>query len=1138
MMQNRLIASLIFLIALTVPAWAELKHETIWEKKGEGGFSAANALIDQKTGAVTGIIVSEGDVGVVRLDQKGERVWEYKMTPPVSAAPAVGDLDGDGLDDIVAADGVGNIVALDADGKPLWTATVTSGVLADSCPAIADLDGDDEPEILVGDTNGVMSCFNAEGELQWQFGGDGTQMGPVLVADLYDRPGQEIITASHDRHIYALGADGSWLWDIECPTDLFPNSTPILADTDGDNTPEIFLGGGLHHLYRIDPQSHRIVLEDNVHLHVNSAITGTDLNGDGKDEIIFGNKGGEVKCYSDNGYLWQKEYHHSFIYSSPIVVNLDADPDMEILLYSIQQDLHVLDADGTELQEFRLAARAHATPLAGDLDGDGMLEVLVTSPGGMHGGGAMVWTELNVPFKEDPRNHLIFSGNRANCGTIVKGKTFAPAPLPKQQKVTTSLKVSPVDPLQLLSGTNTWRFNIQNPESKRLVFMVELIQPRGVVVRTLKHVRNTQERAVFAFTTDKKGTYKVNQKVIDADSLEILFENEETLKYKGFRSDEDYLDDVLFDETEEALKQWADSNELAAANFNKRLLAMRGTLQQLKKSKDANRLDVLCSLREDASRLRALALAGSALAPEGSFIAWDFCPWAYFDRVQTLPSPQDCTEKLALSLCQGEYGSIALNLTNLSAKTLEVRVIDGNLDDKKEAWALDHLQFRHAVTVPTIRRKQIADALPELDSAGLLAISPLQTEQLWITVNTNGLEAGDYVCNLRLRSLEPDPTERQIPIELKVYDLEMPRPRPLRFCQWSYSGGRLGTDNDAALQDLVEHGVTILFNRPPKALTDADGKYTGELDFTEHDQQLKRLAPHAMLLYLGPQGQIKDFPSETWRAEFIDFLHKWVAHMKELGLDYDDWALYPYDEPSTPYASSTINLVKVAKVVREADPNILIYTDPTSGTTQETIDMFAGLIDIWCPSDELLERLPEIVPAAHKYGKELWYYDAAGRAKTLSCFGMYRWRFWNAWNLGMTGVGWWCYNFDHPDNWDGPNDVGDFFRTVYRGPGDVPVSSKRWETAREGIQDYERLWLLREMIQDAKKRGGNNTTVQKAEQLLAELPLEITDVLLNTGRRTPLTPDGVPVYEEAERRLEEAREKIAEMCLELGKHKQ
>jgi len=255
--------------------------------------------------------------------------------------------------------------------------------------------------------------------------------------------------------------------------------------------------------------------------------------------------------------------------------------------------------------------------------------------------------------------------------------------------------------------------------------------------------------------------------------------------------------------------------------------------------------------------------------------------------------------------------------------------------------------------------------------------------------------------------------------------------------------------------------------------------------------------------------------------------------MDELGLGYEDWALYPYDEPSTPYAETTRRLVEVATVIRQADPQILIYTDPTSGTTMESVDMLSGLIDIWCPSAELLERLgPELVPRAREVGKEVWFYDASGRAKGLSCLGLYRWRFWYAWNMGFTGAGWWAYSHHGPDRWEGPNRTGDFFATVYGGPRG-PVSSKRWEAAREGIEDYEYLWLLRAAIEDAEIRGPVTPALRDARQLLAGAPRDIQRSLYGVGRRLPLTPDGVPAYDQATRALETTRQRLVEACLSL-----
>ncbi len=1108
-----------------------VEYAQIWKADGTGGFSAPNVL-RLPTGESL-IVICEGNTGVVCFDLSGERRWQHTLTAPVTAAPAVADIDGDGTPDVLAADGIGTLAVLRANGELLWQTNVKAGVNADSSPAAADLDGDGYPEILIGDTGGTLSCFDREGRLKWSFTGDGGQMGPTLSADLYDTPGLETFVTSSDRHIYALDSRGNWLWDLYAADDLFPNSLPVVADVDGNHVPELYVGGGLHHFYRIDLVKPSITLAENVYLHINGAISATDLDGDGRDEVIFGNKGGAVYCYGDGGFRWIREREKSNQYAAPVFINMNEDAELEALLYSQRGDLEVLDKDGNTLFTTMTACNPSATPLAGDFDGDGTLDLIATTAGGFSGRGSLVYATLGVPYRKNARERSGFASNPAHTG-FAGPSTYSVLKTPSSQEGSDDCTVAAFGDIRITSGPNTWRYDIGNPRGLRLAFVTELRAPDGSVRRFVRHVRGNTERAVLYFESAGSGTYTAAQKLIDADRLAIFRENTTAIQFHGLESDRAYLEEEIFPEIQMVLSRWKETNSLPARGAEFTLKSLQGALAQLAQDEDSDPA-MTARVIEEAQRLRQLTAAAAALAPKGTFVVWAMSPWAYYHPRETLPEAQGRLEGLDVALCKGEYESLALNVTNVTAQTLTVRAMCRNADGTEGPAASRHITFRRAVLVPTERREVGADALPSLDSAGSLSISPYETAQLWITVDAVDLAAGEHEFEIVIKSVEPDPTERVVPLRMKVHPFELPRPRPLRFCLWAYDGGDLGTDRPDVLRDLVEHGVTIFFGTAPNAQCDAEGNLERPLDYTASDESIRRLAPHGMLLFLSPQARIKGVPflSEAWKKAFIAYLQEWTEHMKALGLDYGDWALYPYDEPSTPFADTTINLVKVAKVIREADPNILIYTDPTSGTTMETVKMFTGLVDIWCPSAELLERLgDELVPEAKRVGKEVWFYDASGGAKTLSCLGLYRWRFWYAWNMGFTGAGWWTYAHHGPDRWDGPNATGDYFATVYDGP-DEPVSSKRWEAAREGVEDYEYLYLLRQAIKEAQARGVTESQLADAIDLLNTLPKEMATTLQLTGRRLPLTPDSVPVYEDATQKLAEARARIVAICLEV-----
>lgn len=1117
------------LLCLCVGSSEALEYQEIWRVEGEGGMSAPNTV--RLADGARVIVVCEREVGVVAFDLEGHEIWTYALTPPTTAAPAVGDVDGDELEDVVAADGVGNVVALRNDGSLLWETTVGAGVKADSCPAIVDLDGDGRTEVLIGDTGGTLSCFDGTGTLLWSFSGDGGQMGPILAVDLYETPGKEVIVPSSDRHIYALGNDGHWLWDQYQSDDLFPNSTPVLADVGGDGVPELYIGGGLHHFYQICLDEPTVLTKENVYLHVNSAIGATDIDGDGCDEVVFGNKGGAAFCFGKEGFRWKVERANSNFYAAPLFLNVDSDADLEILMYSSRGDLAVLDADGSTVAEYETTCRPNATPLAGDFNQDGILDLVAGAAGEFSGAGRIVFATLGVPYVESPRNRIAFAVDPGHS-CVGPDQDYPRLPRPPLRSEAGRATVRAVGHARLFSWRSEWRYDVANPDSIRLLFLTAITSPDGTVRHQARHIDGVLDRVVLPVQTDADGLYSVAQSLIDADDRAILWEQTSHVEFDGVKSDRQYVTDELAPSVRSAIETWRKTNPGVAHDATARIQAIDGTLTAIDPA--SNDPQHMAELVRELERLDSLVKAGIELAPQHSFAAWAFDPWAYFHPRDTMPEPHRRTQQIDVKLCQNEYESRAINITNFTSSPLNVLV---RMRTEAEGFnPAGVLSLRHAVLVPTVRREEVADALPELDSAGILRVAGYETEQLWLTFNANGLDAGEYTLALVLNTVEPDPVEVILPVRMTVHPISMPRPHPLRFCLWAYDGGDLGTDRPDVLQDLIDHGVTIFFGTAAAAACDSEGNLTAPLDFSAHDESVRRLSPHGMLLFLSPQSRVTGAPylSEPWKRAFVEYLREWVAHMKTLGLDYEDWALYPYDEPSTPFAETTRNLVEVAKVIRAADPNILIYTDPTSGTTMETVDMFTGLIDIWCPSSELLERMgDELVPVAKQVGKEVWFYDAAGRAKTLSCLSEYRRRFWFAWNFGLTGVGWWTYAHHGPSRWEGPNETGDFFATVYDGPRG-PVSSKRWEAARDGVEDYEYLHLLRAAIQEARARGVAETELAGAVNLLEARPKAMEAMLDQSGRRLPLTPDSVPSYEAMTKQLDETRAEIAAMCIELN----
>jgi hypothetical protein len=466
------------------------------------------------------------------------------------------------------------------------------------------------------------------------------------------------------------------------------------------------------------------------------------------------------------------------------------------------------------------------------------------------------------------------------------------------------------------------------------------------------------------------------------------------------------------------------------------------------------------------------------------------------------------TGSLDLALWQAEYESAAVNIINCSNEpmlvTASISPITGPNSIQLESKST--FTIRRGEFIKARRLGSMADALI-LQGQRQFQLNIGQVSQLWFTAFNPELKPGNYLASLGVLALTIGGKELSttiIPINLKVYPIAFPKKVPLNVCNWAYPMHSDITKNNIAetAKDLKDH-YTNVFVIPPADLPipqrGSTAKGIDARSFSQTDELISADSyAETYLFFLGFQSERKDsgcfgsWMSQSWKRSFRIWIQCWVDHLKETGIGYDRFAMYPFDEELGD------EFYQLAKEIKVIDPNIRIYAN-SFGQGPDDFMRFKDLVDIWCPSLPQCQAHPKWLETVKGFGKKVWLRDGKGPGKANQPYSYYRLMPWWAFKFGITGAGFWVYiDPTKEQNWDDTGMAMGHYGVVYGASANTDyksseqiIPSRRWEAWREGVEDY--LYLSKLQAWAGKLHSVDRSNSEKINKFI----IATVDMVLN-----------------------------------------
>ena len=344
------------------------------------------------------------------------------------SSPTATDLDGDGLIDLLVGEDNGNINHYEQNLSGSTEFSLVSDsfnaidVGNDSTPVATDLDGDGLIDLLVGESSGNINYYeqNSSGSTEFSLvsesfnaidvGVSSTPVATDLDGDgLIDLlVGESFGNINHYEQNSSGSTEFSLVSDSFNAIDVGVLSTPVATDLDGDGLIDLLVGessGNINHYEQNSSGSTEFTLVSDsfnaIDIGSGSTPVATDLDGDGLIDLLVGESLGNINHYEQSSsvpteFSLISESFNSFNAidvgsdSTPVATDLDGDGLIDLLVGESSGNINHYEQNSSGSTEFSLVSDSFndidvgsvSIPVTTDLDGDGLIDLLIGESGG------------------------------------------------------------------------------------------------------------------------------------------------------------------------------------------------------------------------------------------------------------------------------------------------------------------------------------------------------------------------------------------------------------------------------------------------------------------------------------------------------------------------------------------------------------------------------------------------------------------------------------------------------------------------------------------------------------------------------------------------------------------------------------